>query len=84
MVASGEICALIDASAGMVRFTERREKYDTAEAAAALERCIDDAVALSRKLFGMNAQLASDTQYVMRVSNQERAPRWEEDAMLTK
>ena len=84
MVASGEICALIDASAGMVRFTERREKYDTAEAAAALERCIDDAVALSRKLFGINAQLASDTQYVMRVSNQERAPRWEEDAMLTK
>ena len=84
MVASGEICAHIDASAGMVRFTERPEQYDSVDAVAALERSIDDAVALSRKLFDMNAQLAADTQYLMRVANQDRAPRWEEDAMLTK
>jgi len=83
MVAAGDISAAIDEGKGMVHFTERAERFDTGAAVAAMEAKIAGAVAVAQKLLELNAQLATDSNYVSRILR-DRQPRWEDEAMATK
>ena len=84
MVGAGEISAAIDESQGMVHFTERSESHSSAAAIANMESNIAAAIELARKLSEMNSQLSADPHYLQRITSQERQPRWDEDAMVTK
>ena len=50
MVDAGDIFAQIDASAGMVRFLEDPEAYDSAAAVARIDNAVQRSMALSQRL----------------------------------
>jgi len=74
MVASGEIFATIDQPQGMVQFHERQERFDSQAAVGVMEENIARAIALAQKLQETNVQLATDSNYLMRVTSQEKQP----------
>jgi COP9 signalosome complex subunit 3 len=84
MIVSGSIHASIDQQKGMVRFLDNPERYDTHETAAMMEKAIGSAISLASRLSELHATLTTDQHYLAKVTNQERQPTWDDDAVLSK
>ncbi len=49
-----------------------------------MESALQDAIGLAGKLTELHASLATDQHYLARVTSQERAPMFDDDALLSK
>jgi len=85
MIISSEIYATIDQQKGVVHFLERPEHYDSHEAVKLMEGALGGAISLATKLQDLHSTIATDRNYLARVSAQDRQPQWnEEESLLSK
>merc|ERR1719217_1922480 len=85
MVAASSISATIDAHQGIVHFLERPERHDSKAALVSMEGALQEAIALAGKLHDAHTALAVDPHYLARnATAQERAPQWEDEALMSK
>jgi len=84
MIAAGDIHASIDEPKGMVRFLETAERFDSHATVAQMEAALQGAIGLAGRLTELHASLATDQHYLARIASQERAPNWDDEALLSK
>jgi COP9 signalosome complex subunit 3 len=73
MVASGALYAAIDARAGVVAFQDAPGEYDSAHVAVRLQGCIEEVIALSRRISTLDESLLCEPAFVAKALAAERA-----------
>ncbi|CAL8463099.1 g2633 [Coccomyxa elongata] len=78
MIDGGQVFARIDEAAGMVRFLEDPERYDTANVVQRIDAQIQQSIAISGRLTGINQRISCDKVYLNKVGGKDRHNRMED------
>ncbi|EIE27415.1 hypothetical protein COCSUDRAFT_39091 [Coccomyxa subellipsoidea C-169] len=78
MIDGGQVFARIDEAAGMVRFLEDPERYDTARVVQRIDGQIQQSIAISGRLMDINQRISVDKGYLNKIGGKDRQNRMED------